>query len=268
MTEQRSEYPHRVAFFLYGAASYVLFLGAFVYAIGFVCNLIVPKTLDSGVAGSMTEAIIVNTLLVALFGIQHSVMARPGFKRWWTGFVPEVIERSTYVLLTNLLLFLMFWQWRPMPELVWSIEQPIARAALYGLGAGGWLLVLYATFLIDHFDLFGLRQVYLYLRGRPYTHPPFATPTLYRLIRNPIMLGWFIAFWATPVMTQSHLLFAIAITIAGLVGILFEERDLLQILGEPYRRYRQRTPMLLPIPRRGSPAGDDGSTGDSRASAV
>ncbi len=236
--------------FLYGAACYVLFVITFLYMMGFVANLVVPKSIDSGSAGPLSQAILINLSLPGLFAVQHTIMARPAFKRWWTRFVPAQIERSTFVLVTCLILFAMVWQWRPMTASVWSIENQAARCAIWSLHYLGWAIVLYSSFLIDHFDLFGLRQVWLHLRGQPYAHAPFAMPWLYRLVRNPLMLGFLIAFWATPEMTQGHLLFDAATTGYILIGIQFEERDLIRILGEDYRRHRANTPMLLPRPRR------------------
>lgn len=250
MSAQSASLGRRIAFFSYGLAVYLLFLVTFCYAIGFVGNWIVPKSIDSGVAGPIGTAIVINALLLGLFAIQHAVMARPGFKARLTRIVPTPTERSTFVLLACAALLLMYWQWRPMPEVVWSVTYPAAKFALYAICAMGWLLVLYATFCIDHFDLFGMRQVTLFLRGKEYSHPGFATPWIYRLVRNPLMLGFLLAFWSTPTMTRGHLLFAILTTGYILIGIQMEERDLLKFLGEPYRKYRERTPMLLPIPHR------------------
>lgn len=238
----------RICAFLYGAAVYAVFFVTFLYAIGFVSNMVVPKSVDVGVSSGGGLAVVVNIILLGLFGLQHTVMARPQFKAWWTRFVPPPIERSTFVLLASLLLALMMWQWRPLPSIVWHIEQPTFRAVLIGVSFAGWLLVLYGTFIIDHFDLFGLRQVFLYLRGREYTHPPFVERSIYKLIRHPLMAGFIVAFWATPTMTQGHLLFAMVTTSYILVGILLEERDLCEVLGEDYRRYRMRTPMFVPFP--------------------
>ena len=238
---------NRTVAFVYGLAAYAVFLVTFLYAIGFVENVVVPKSVDSGLDGPGGQALVVNILLLGLFGLQHSVMARPQFKRWWTRSVPPAVERSTFVLLASLLLGLMMWQWRPMSSIVWHMGQSVGRAALIALSYGGWLLVLYGTFIIDHFDLFGLRQVFLHLRGIPYTQPPFVERSVYKLIRHPLMLGFIIAFWAAPTMTQGRLLFAVVATAYILVGIRLEERDLLAMLGEDYRLYRMRTPMLLPF---------------------
>jgi protein-S-isoprenylcysteine O-methyltransferase Ste14 len=234
----------------YGALSYLVFLGAFLYVIGFVGNIAVPRSVDHGIAAPLVQAVVVNVLLLGLFGVQHSVMARPAFKRWWTRFVPQPVERSTYVLLASLVLFLLYWQWRTMPAVIWQVTSPAQRQALWALFWLGWVTVFAATFMINHFDLFGLRQVYSAWRGKPYTEGGFRAPLLYRLVRHPIMLGFVIAFWATPTMTAGHLLFASGTTGYILLAVQLEERDLVAALGDQYHAYRREVPMLLPIPRR------------------
>jgi len=237
----------------YGLLAYAAFLATILYAIGFVGNFVVPKSIDSGPVVPAPEAFWINTLLLGLFAVQHSVMARPAFKSWWTRLVPKPVERSTFVLIASLLVMLLMWQWRAMPAIVWHIQQPLIRAPLIALSLAGWLLVFYTSFVIDHFDLFGLRQVFLYLRNRDYVHPPFMERSVYKLVRHPLMAGFLVAFWVTPTMTAGHLLFAVLATAYILVGITLEERDLLSILGQEYRGYRTRTPMLLPWGRRTTP---------------
>jgi len=235
--------------FVYGLVSYVLFLGTYLYAIGFVGNFLVPRSIDSAADGNFAVSFIVDLALLLGFALQHSVMARPAFKRWWTRFIPEAAERSTYVLASSLALIALFAYWRPLGGVVWSVEAPVAVAVLYLLCAAGWLLVLVSTFLINHFDLFGLRQIWMYLRGVPYQAIGFRTPGPYRLVRHPLYVGWLLAFWATPTMSVAHLLFAIATTGYILFAIRLEERDLIASLGNAYREYRQRVPMLIPFTR-------------------
>jgi protein-S-isoprenylcysteine O-methyltransferase Ste14 len=242
----------RLIAFLYGVASYVVFFVTFLYAIGFVENLVVPKSIDSGEAVPLTEAVIVNLLLMSVFAIQHSVMARQQFKQWWTRYVPKSVERTTYVLLASLVLLLLFWQWRPMPAVVWHIADQRAAMAVTVLAFVGWLIVLLSTFLINHFELFGLHQVANNLVGRPMPAPRFRTPLFYGFVRHPIYLGFVIAFWAAPTMTAGHLLFAAVTTTYMVVAIQLEERDLIEAFGDEYRRYRKRVSML--VPWRKSPA--------------
>ena len=236
----------RIAIFVYGVASYALFFGTFLYAIGFVANFGTPTSLDAGASGPLVSALLINLALLTLFALQHSIMARPGFKRAWTRIIPEPAERSTYVLLSSVALILLFAYWRPMGGVVWDVASPGARALLQAVCMAGFLIVLLSTFLINHFDLFGLRQVWLHLIGRPYEYLPFRTPGPYRLVRHPLYVGWLVAFWAAPTMTVAHLVFAIATTGYILIGIWFEERDLVAQFGERYRLYREQVGMLMP----------------------
>jgi protein-S-isoprenylcysteine O-methyltransferase Ste14 len=236
----------RIAFFLYGVTCYVIFLGTFLYAIGFVANLYVPTSIDSAPATSPAQAGIVDAVLLLVFALQHSVMARQGFKRAWTKIVPPPLERSTYVLFASLALILLFWNWQPIGGSVWEVRDPFARTALQALSLLGWAIVLVSTFLINHFDLFGLRQVFSYLRGVEYTALDFRRPLFYNYVRHPIYLGFIFAFWVTPSMTLAHLVFALATTGYILVAIQLEERDLVRNYGSTYEAYRHQVSMLVP----------------------
>lgn len=237
----------RVAILAYGLLCYLVFLGVFLYAVGFVGDLAVPRSVDSGPETGRSRALVIDLVLLGLFAVPHSVMARQGFKRWWTRVVPPPAERSTDVLVSSLLLALLFWQWRPLPGVLWEVRHPAGRAALQALFWAGWALVLWSTFLTDHFDLFGARQAYLHFTGRPYTPVRFRTPALYRLVRHPLMLGFLVAFWATPRMTAGHLLFAAATTAYILVAVRLEERDLAALHGQAYRDYQRRVSCFLPL---------------------
>jgi methanethiol S-methyltransferase len=232
--------------FLYGLAAYSVFLPTFLYAAGFVGGFVVPKTIDNGRVAGFTEALVVDVALMSLFAIQHSVMARPQFKRVWTKIVPESLERSTYVLFASLTLILLFWQWRPMPEILWHIEEPEMAVTITALSFVGWLIVLSSTFLINHFELFGLHQVANNLSGLEAPTPRFRTPLYYKFVRHPIYLGFVIAFWVAPTMSAGHLLFAAVTTAYIFVGIFLEERDLVETFGDEYRRYKERVSMLFP----------------------
>lgn len=236
----------RFLILLYGAAAYAIFFVTFLYAIGFVSGLVVPKTIDSGATAPLFESLTVNLALLSLFAIQHSVMARPAFKAWWTQYVPKPIERSTYVLLASLALDLLFWQWRPLPAVVWHVASPQLATAILAVSFLGWLLVLLSTFLINHFELFGLQQVFNAMFHRQEVAPRFRTPFLYKIVRHPLYLGFIIAFWVTPTMTVGHLLFAAVTTGYILVAVVFEEHDLIDLFGDEYRDYRRRVSMLIP----------------------
>lgn len=243
----------RLLGFLYGLASYLLAFHTLLYAIGFVSGLFVPKTIDTGAATPLAEAVIVNLLLMSLFAVQHSVMARKPFKRWLTQYIPHSVERSTYVLFASLALVLLFWQWRPIPAVVWQVTDPKLALAVTGVSMFGWVLLFFSTFLINHFELFGLHQVANNLAGRPMPSVRFKTPVLYKVVRHPIYLGLIIAFWIAPVMTVGHLLFAAVTTAYIFVGIALEERDLIELFGDEYRNYRNRVSMLIPW-RKSAPA--------------
>jgi protein-S-isoprenylcysteine O-methyltransferase Ste14 len=233
---------------LYGAIAYLLFLASFLYTVGFLGGFLVPKTIDSGSAAGTGTARLVDLGLLILFAVQHSVMARPAFKRWWTQIIPPAMERSTYVLATSLILVVLFWLWQPLPAVVWQATQPWTIVALWTSFGIGWVIVLVSTFLINHFDLFGLRQVYLHFAGQAYAPVPFRTRWLYRVVRHPIMLGFLIAFWSAPTMSQGHLLFAAIVTAYVLVALRLEERDLLAYYGDTYSAYQRQVRMLLPLP--------------------
>ena len=236
----------RIIAVLYGLVSYVVFVAVFLYLVGFVTDVAVPRSIDRAGDAPLGEAVAIDIGLLTLFALQHTVMARPGFKQWWTRFVPAPIERSTYVLLTSAVLTLMFWQWRAIDTVIWHVDSVPARAAVATLGGVGWVMVLAATFMIDHFDLFGIRQVLDTWRSKPREEAGFREVLLYRVVRHPLLLGFLIAFWAAPTMTAGHLLFSVTMTVYIFIAVRFEERDLVDALGEPYRRYRQRVPMVMP----------------------
>ncbi len=236
----------RIGFFIYGTLCYLSFLGIFLYAIGFLGNIGVPTTIDGTPQMGFWPALGINTLLLGIFAVQHSLMARQGFKRWWTQYVPKPIERSTYVLFTNIALGLMFYFWQPMGGAVWQVQESWGQGLLYGVYALGWGIVFISTLLINHFDLFGMRQVWLYLRGQEYTPLKFKTPALYDRVRHPLYVGWLLVFWGTPTMTSAHLVFAIMTTVYILMAIQWEEKDLVSAHGKAYEDYRRRVPMLIP----------------------
>jgi protein-S-isoprenylcysteine O-methyltransferase Ste14 len=245
---------------VYGVIAYAIFFATFLYAIGFVGGVVVPKGIDSGAVGPLANTLLIDTLLLGVFAIQHSVMARPAFKTWWTKFVPPPIERSTYVLFASLALILLFWQWRPLPTPVWSVQSPTAAMAIWALFGIGWATVLLSTFLINHFDLFGLRQVWAYRRNREIPPSEFHTPLFYRVVRHPLYLGFIIAFWAAPTMSRGRLFFALATTAYILIAIQLEEHDLINHFGDTYRDYKNRVGMLIPLPfgRRAKPVEPSG----------
>ena len=235
--------------FLYGIVSYAVFFAVYLYAIGFIGNFLVPSSIDSPADGNFVASLVVDLVLLLAFAVQHSVMARPAFKRWWTRVIPEPAERSTYVLASSLAMIALFMYWRPLGGVVWSVETPAATFVLYALFAFGWLLLLVSTFYINHFDLFGLRQVWLYFVGKPYKPLTFHTPGPYRMVRHPIYVGWLFAFGATPTMTVTHLVFALATTAYILIAIQLEEHDLVDVFGDTYRDYRKNVPGLIPFTR-------------------
>ncbi len=240
----------RTVFLLYGVIAYLAFFGTILYAIGFVGNLFVPKSIDGSPETPLGQAILVNASLLLLFAVQHSVMARPAFKKWWTRIIPEPIERSTFVLLASLCLMLLMWQWQPIGGIVWSVENKVAQAILMVIYFLGWAIVFVSTFLINHFDLFGLRQVWLHFTRKPYTPLQFRIPFFYRFVRHPLYLGFLLAFWSASVMTVAHLLFALLTTGYILTAIRFEEKDLITHFGEKYTLYKKWVPMILPFSKK------------------
>jgi methanethiol S-methyltransferase len=240
----------RKLFFAYGVACHALFLAVYAYLACFVGGFLVPKTIDAPASIPLPAAVTINLALLVAFGLQHSIMARPTFKNWWTRFIAQPVERSTYVLASNFMLIAMFILWQPIDIVVWDVEAPLGRAVMWTLFAAGWLMVPAVTLLINHFDLFGTRQVWLHLSGRPYEHLPFRKPLAYKHVRHPLYVGWIIAFWATPTMTLGHLLFAAAMTAYIMIAVYFEERNLVQHFGEQHAQYRREVPMLVPRLRR------------------
>jgi methanethiol S-methyltransferase len=239
----------RIASIGFGLIAYAIFLGTFLYMIGFVAGAFVPKNIDSGPAVPTIEAVVVNLLLLTVFALQHSVMARRSFKQWWTAFIPKAIERSVYVLLASLAVLLLIWQWRPIPAIIWNVADPTSATALSALSLFGWLIVLFSSFQINHFELFGLQQVFANPAASAVGAARFKTPFVYRLVRHPLYLGFIIAFWSTPIMTAGHLLFAVVTTAYIFIGASLEERDLIALFGDQYRQYRARVAMLVPWPR-------------------
>jgi protein-S-isoprenylcysteine O-methyltransferase Ste14 len=256
----------RIVSFAYGTFGYVCFLVTLLYAIGFVGDVLVPKSINSGTAGPLGTAVVINVALLSLFAVQHSGMARRSFKQFWMKIVAPPIERATYVLFSCAALGLMYWQWRPIPMVIWDVENPAGRTVILGLYAAGWVIVLLSSFMINHFDLFGLRQVWLHLQQRNYGEVRFRTVGFYKFVRHPLQTGFLIAFWATPTMTAGHLLFSVVVTAYILVAVkFFEERDLVRMFGNTYRRYQQQVAMFLPLPRLGAAAprvSEDSVTGD------
>ena len=240
----------RIAALIYGLVAYAFFVATTIYAVGFVSGFAVPKTIDTGMQAPLIEAVAVDLVLLTIFALQHSIMARKSFKRWWTKFVPEPVERPTYVLFSTLALALLLWQWRPIPAVVWQVGDPAVVMAIQGLALLGWAIAFLSTFMISHFELFGLQQVFVYLDGKSIPKGEFRTPGLYKLVRHPLYSGFLLAFWAAPVMTFGHLLFAVATTGYVLAGIALEERDLVDLFGDEYRAYRNRVAMLIPFMRR------------------
>jgi protein-S-isoprenylcysteine O-methyltransferase Ste14 len=246
----------RWSFYIYGVTCHLLFFAIFAYLLGFVGNVLVPKSIDSGPSGSVATALAIDLLLIAGFGLQHSIMARPAFKRIWTRLVPEPIERSTYVLASCIVTAVLIWGWQAVDVVIWDVRHPLACALLWGLFATGWLLVPAVSLMINHFDLFGTRQVWLFLRGREYTNLPFRTPMLYKHVRHPLYLGWATAFWAAPTMTLGHLVFAVSMTAYMALAVKFEERDLVDHFGRQYEDYQQHVPMFVPRLSRSVPTAE------------
>lgn len=255
----------RFLILLYGTLNYLMFLGVYLYFIAFVGDFAAPKTVNSGAAASLPGALAINFLLISLFAVQHSVMARRGFKRWWIKIIPQSIERSTFVFITNLILILLMWQWRPLPQVVWSVEHPIASAILYSMFGAGFALAVLSSFLINHFELFGLQQVYREWRQRAFTAPPFQTPWVYKIIRHPMQAGQILGLWAIPLMTSGHLVLALGMTVYIFIGIYFEERDLVRNFGQRYLDYRKEVPKLIPVLKTAKIKRNDGEASPEKA---